>query len=272
MIARFEPARRSVAGAAVLLMLAAAPAPAPGQGPAFLREAYPARVTDPVVVARGRALYIEYGCSFCHGEDTRGAAGGPSLLRSGLVQRDARGETIAGVVRNGVPNTTMVGFPLTERQVADIAEFLHSFELNSRDPARMRPESIVTGDARAGRRYFARQCAGCHSADRDLRGIAARFPDPRELQQHWLMPREAPPITAQVTTVDGERVAGRLARLDEFIVSLALDDGTTRTFKREGDVPRVEISDPLARHKSLLPEYTDSDIHDVTAYLVALTE
>jgi len=37
-----------------------------------------------------------------------------------------------------------------------------------------------------------------------------------------------------------------------------------------GDVPRVEIRDPLAAHKEMLQTYTDSDIHNVTAYLVTL--
>lgn len=256
----------------LVLAIACVTGAAHAQTPDFVLQAYPPRTTDPAAVARGRALYIEYGCSFCHGEDTRGAAGGPSLLRSGLVQRDQRGETIADVVRNGVPNTTMVGFPLSGEQVADIAEFLHSFELSSRDPARVRPESIVTGNARAGRRYFDTRCGDCHSATADLRGIASRFPDPRALQQHWLMPRSAPPVTVQVTTRDGARVAGELRRIDEFIVSLELEDGSPRTFKRVGDEPVVEIHDPLARHKSLLPEYSDSDIHNVTAYLVTLVD
>jgi cytochrome c oxidase cbb3-type subunit 3 len=35
-------------------------------------------------------------------------------------------------------------------------------------------------------------------------------------------------------------------------------------------VPGVEIKDPRDAHRSLLPAYTDKDIHDVTAYLVTL--
>jgi cytochrome c oxidase cbb3-type subunit 3 len=30
------------------------------------------------------------------------------------------------------------------------------------------------------------------------------------------------------------------------------------------------INDPLQAHRDLLPQYTDADIHDVTAYLVTL--
>jgi cytochrome c oxidase cbb3-type subunit III len=243
---------------------------AAAQPPAFLINAYPKREVDPEAVARGGALYEEYACSFCHGPDTRGAAGGPSLLRSQLVQRDEAGETIGEVIRNGRPGTTMAAFPLTSAQISDIAEFLHSFELSSRDPARMRPETIVTGNPRAGRRYFDRHCSSCHSVEGDLAGIGSRYADPRELQQTWLMPSDAPPVRATITTAAGERVAGTLARIDEFIISLTLDDETTRTFQRAGDEPKVDLDDPLAGHKALLPRYEDSDIHDVTAYLVTI--
>jgi len=34
--------------------------------------------------------------------------------------------------------------------------------------------------------------------------------------------------------------------------------------------PKVEIHDPLAPHKDLLRTYSDTDIHNLTAYLVTL--
>jgi cytochrome c oxidase cbb3-type subunit 3 len=241
--------------------------PAP---PAFLQGAYPARATNPEAVARGKALYDAYGCAFCHGADTRGGNQGPSLLRSQLVQRDQAGETIGPVIRSGVPNTTMVGFGLEPEQIADVAEFLHSFTLDSRDPARERPTSIVTGNPRAGRRYFNAHCAECHSVTEDLRAIATRYADAVELQTNWLMPRNPPPTRVRVTAPGGQVVEGNLARIDEFVVSVTLDDGTQRSFERAGSVPQVEVQDPLAAHKALLPMYTDPDIHDVTAYLVTL--
>jgi cytochrome c oxidase cbb3-type subunit 3 len=77
-------------------------------------------------------------------------------------------------------------------------------------------------------------------------------------------------VTATVTTPDGQRVEGRLDRIDDFIVTLTPADGIQRTFRRNGDTPKVEINDPLDGHKKLLVQYTDKDIHDVTAYLVTL--
>ena len=45
---------------------------------------------------------------------------------------------------------------------------------------------------------------------------------------------------------------------------------SSRSFRRNGDVPKVEVSDPLEPTRKLLSEYTDKDMHNVTAYLVTL--
>ena len=78
-----------------------------------------------------------------------------------------------------------------------------------------------------------------------------------------------PPTTVTVTLASG-KVEGRLVRIDDFDVTLANADGTQRTFRRDGDIPKVEVHDPLQPHKDLLPVYTDKNIHDVTAFLVTL--
>jgi len=260
--------------------------PPPGQGGrrGGAAAAFPERLpADPAVIERGKGIY-SVNCQFCHGADTRGGDGGPSLLRSQLVQDDQHGELVAEVVQNGRP-PRMPGFNLTTDQVAEVAAFLHSFTIDSRDPARVRPASIVTGDATAGQRYFTAKCASCHSPTGDLKGIASKFPDPRELQQWWLLPggdgrgrgaatpapSAAPPVTATVTLPSGEKYEGRLVRLDEFTVSVAETDGTTRSFRRDSDtIPKVDVHDPLKPHRELLGGYTDKDIHDVTAYLASL--
>jgi cytochrome c oxidase cbb3-type subunit 3 len=73
-----------------------------------------------------------------------------------------------------------------------------------------------------------------------------------------------------VTLPSGEKVEGRLVRIDDFLVTLGLADGTTRTFRRDGDALKVDVRDPLKMHRDLLAVYTDKDLHDVTAYLVTL--
>jgi len=272
--------KRAMSAACILLVAALggragmaqtpqAPAPAP------VREDYPQRApADPAVIERGKALYVA-NCAFCHGQDARGGNnGGPNLLRSQLVLSDQRGELIATVVQNGRPGTAMVPINLSSAQIADIAEFIHSFRVGGYDISRETPQSIVVGDARAGERVFQSRCATCHSISGDLKGIAAKFGDARELQQAWLMPSAAGAasraMTVSVTLRSGQKVEGRLLRIDDFIVTLALADGTQRTFARDGDAPKVEIHDPLQPHRDLLPKYSDDEIHDVTAFLVTL--
>ena len=73
-----------------------------------------------------------------------------------------------------------------------------------------------------------------------------------------------------MTSPTGEKVEGRLLRIDDFLVSLLQEDGSVRSFRRDGDLPKVEIKDPLEGHRKLLGVYTDKNMHDVTAYMVTL--
>jgi cytochrome c oxidase cbb3-type subunit 3 len=259
---------------------------APQAPPQALRArpaAFPTRPpADPAALARGRALY-GVNCNFCHGSDARGGEGGPNLLRSQLVLNDKSGELIAPVVQNGRMDQGMPKFPLSLAQVSDIAAYIHDFKVGGYDISRMQPPSILVGDAAAGKTYFQTTCASCHSVTGDLRGIGAKITDAKLLQDTFIMPGgggnfrpstgpslKVPPTTATVTLESGEKVEGRLDRIDDFTVTLKLPDGTEQSFRRDGDNPRVDVHDPLQPHKELLPRYTDQDIHNLTAYLVTL--
>jgi mono/diheme cytochrome c family protein len=255
------------------------PAGAAPNPPRPRREDFPSRPpADAALVERGKALY-SVNCGFCHGSDARGGATGPSLLRSQLVLNDKNGELMAPIIQNGLPEKGMPKIELTMAQIADIAAFVHSFRVGGYDLSRNRPPSIVVGDAKAGEAYFSQKCASCHSVTGDLQGFAAKFPEPRALQQRWLMPRgggrfgggqpPAFPMTVTVTLASGQKVEGRLARIDDFVVSLTEAGGGLRTFRRTADT-KVDVKDPLQPHIDLLPMYTDKDIHNVTAYLVTL--
>lgn len=245
------------------------------------RNAYPDRPAgDPAAIDRGRALY-SVNCAFCHGVDTRGGDSGPSLLRSGLVLDDRNGELMAPVIQNGRTDRGMPKFNFTPDQIADVAAFVHTFRAAGYDESRRKPPSILVGDAAAGKTYFDAKCGTCHSASGDLKGVAGRIADEKLLQQTFLMPGTgggrgaaapvtAPPVTAAVTLASGERVEGRVERMDDFTVSIVTADGGHRTFSTEGNAARVEVKDPLQGHRNLLTVYTDRDIHNVTAYLWTL--
>jgi mono/diheme cytochrome c family protein len=259
------------------------PVAVPATVPRVRPAAYPTRPpADPAALARGRSLY-GVNCNFCHGSDARGGEGGPNLLRSELVLNDKSGELIAPVVQNGRIDQGMPKFPLTLAQISDIAAYIHDFKVGGYDISRMVPPSILVGDAKAGAAYFQAACASCHSVTGDLKGFGARFSDPKLLQNTFIMPGggggfrprggpelNVPPTTVTVTPSSGDKVTGRLVRIDDFIVILSLPDGNERSFRRDGDTPRVEVHDPLQPHKDLLSKYTDRDIHNLTSYLVTL--
>ena len=279
------------AGALVAAAVVSAQTPSPSapaaqgtpQSPRVItsfRESFPTRPpADPAAVERGKTLY-GVNCAFCHGADTRGGDSGPSLLRAGTVLDDQKGELIGPVVLNGRTDKGMPKFSFTMAQVEDVATFIHTFRAAGYDDSRMTPPSILVGNATAGATFFAAKCASCHSPTGDLRGFGAKFTDAKLLQQSWLMPGsggrlaalmvKVPPTTVTVTLPSGEKVEGELDRLDDFLVSLTQADGTHRSFRTEGDTPKVEIKDPLQPHKDLLRVYKDADIHNVTAYLVTL--
>ena len=170
--------------------------------------------------------------------------------------------------------------------VKAIATYIHSVHATMRgqgSPPAGPPVvlNILVGDAAAGQAYFKTHCSTCHSPAGDLQGLASRVADPTQLQNLWVAGgrggRGGPPnaqdrrqVRATVTLASGQKVEGRLDRIDDFLVVLTTPEGFQRSFGRTGEVPIVEVRDPLERHRQLLGVYTDRDIHDVTAYLVTL--
>jgi cytochrome c oxidase cbb3-type subunit 3 len=258
-----------------------------GRGTTFPAQQRPPG--DPAVIARGKGLY-DVTCAACHGMDLRGGQlGGVNLLRSQLVLSDQAGELIYPVVRDGRIDKGMPPLPLPEPDVKAIAEYIHSVAAAAPGqgaPPRGEPPvlNILVGDPKAGEAFFTATCTKCHSASGDLKGIATRVPDAKALQNLWVSggggrggrggggrgASAARTVTVAVTLPAGQKVEGRLVRIDDFLVTLAEADGTIRTFRRAGAVPRVEIRDPLAPHRALLATYTDKNMHDVTAFLATL--
>jgi cytochrome c oxidase cbb3-type subunit III len=247
---------------------------------------------DPAVIARGNGLYGVY-CRACHGADLRGGdQGGPNLLRSPIVLNDQAGELLLPIVQNGQRGTgVMPPIPLMPDDVRAVAEYIHSVAATMRGQGSPPPGAaplvnVLVGDTVKGQAYFTAKCGSCHSVSADLSGIASRVPDPIALQNYWLSaggglgrggrggPGASGPlrrdVMVTVTPTTGVKVQGALVRLDDFYVVVRLEDGTERSFSRVGEVPLVEVRDPYEPHRKLLPTYSDSDIHDVTAYLMTL--
>lgn len=238
---------------------------------------------DPAQLARGKTLY-GVNCQGCHGEDLRGGdLGGPNLLRSQLALSDQDGELIYPIIMGSRQESGMPAVPMSQADGKAVSAYIRSVlatigRQGMPPSAGKAPTTILAGNAKAGKVYFDSKCASCHSADGDLKGLASKISDPKDLQNTWVAgggrgPRGGPgarSATVTVTLPSGERLEGRLVRIDDFLVTVALADGTARTIRRDGDAVKVEVNDPLKAHRELLAVYSDKDMHDVTAYLVTL--
>lgn len=265
---------------------APAPAPTPGAAAAAALPRYPLRPpADPALVEKGHGIY-SVNCSFCHGGNAKGGETGPSLVRSEIVLNDKAGELIGEVTARGVLEKGMPKFEFSADELKAIAAFIHSFPVGEAARAGTTLNSVV-GNAKAGAAYFngAGKCTQCHSATGDLAKVGAKY-TPKNLQTAMLMggirtPTGlqaftasavliAPGTTVTVTPASGPALSGKLDRIDEFTVSLTDASGISRTIRREGAEPRVEIKDPVRVHTDMLRRYKDVEIQNLTAYLVTL--
>jgi mono/diheme cytochrome c family protein len=236
---------------------------------------------DAAVVDRGGKLFAA-NCASCHGATAKGIGGkGPDLVRSLYVLDDEKGILLTPVMRDGRPEKGMPKSTLTDAQILDVAAWLRVQSYGAGHRTTYSFLDVLTGDAKKGEAYFngAGKCNTCHSPTGDLAGIAGRY-TPQALQTRWIQPRggrggrggnpSRAQITVTVTTSDGKTVSGNLDRIDDFTVALHDSSGAYRSFARNGDVPKVVVTDPLKAHTDMLHTYTDADIHNVTAYLVTL--
>jgi cytochrome c oxidase cbb3-type subunit III len=271
----------------------APPAGRGGQGRGGEPPVFPAQQRppgDPVLIERGKALFT-VNCVACHGSDLRGGVtGGPNLLRSQVVLADEHGEQIIPIVHGARAERGMPALPLPDDDVIAIAEYIHSVLATAQHQGAPPPSAApipnaIVGDAAAGQVYFNAKCSSCHSPAGDLQGVGSRVPEGKALQNLWIsggtsggggrrgrgagsMEGKVPAATA--TLPGGERLAGPIVRMDNFLLTVRQADGTLRTIRRDDARIRIEIKDPLDAHRQLLGIVTDKDMHDVTAYLATL--
>jgi len=236
------------------------------------------------VLARGKALY-ETNCASCHAADLRGvlAKKGPNLLRSTETFSDKKGELIAASLLKHNPPVN-----LPETDTVAISEYMHSVQATmggqgsppGRNPVGL-IYNVLVGDAKAGEAAFGKFCASCHSVTGDLKGIGAKYEDPKELQGAWVAGRTGgfgfgrggAGQQATVTMANGQKLEGRLIRRDDFLVVLMLPDGTRKSIERDNGVPKVDVKDPQEAHKKMILVMDDPDdknMHDITAYLASI--
>ena len=225
-------------------------------------------VPDTAAAKRGAPVYAA-NCAACHGPEARGGIG-PSLIYSNQVLDDDHGEKLVGFLKAGRPEQGMPSFADSDqKELIDIAEFLHlQVEAYANRGTYENKNDILTGDVRLGAAYFAINCAACHSATGDLKGIGARL-RPLDLQRNLIVPtRDEHPsraVRATVTSAAG-MITGRVGRLDDFEVVVIDDAGVSHTVTRKSGVG-VAVQDPLQWHKEFAFRLKDREMTDLTTYL-----
>jgi cytochrome c oxidase cbb3-type subunit 3 len=226
----------------------------------------------------------------------RGAAGGINLVRNQMTMDDQNGELIGKFLQSPHASGKASKMDLAADQVHDLAIYMHTF-MNYRTiviPPDINGAILAVGNAKAGEAYFngsVGKCSTCHSVTGDLKGLGSKYPEPRTLQNTIVSggggggrggggrggggaaagdTASRRTVTVTVTMPNGQKYEGRQISRDDFLITLADADGTERTIRRDGDVPKVEVHDPMKFHRDLLAIYTDEDIHNLTAYLVTV--
>jgi cytochrome c oxidase cbb3-type subunit 3 len=237
------------------------------------------------ILARGKALY-DANCASCHAADMRGvlAKNGPNLLRSTETFSDKDGEMIGASLARHNP---VVNLPQTDTSA--IAGYIHSIQATmgaqgsppGRNPVGL-TYNVLVGDPKAGEVAFGKLCSSCHSVTGDLKGIGAKYDDPKTLQGNWVSGSAGGGggrggggggQEATVTLANGQKITGRLVRKDDFLIVLTLPDGSRKSFVRDNMVPSVEVKDPQEAHKKMILVMDDPDnktMHDITAYLATI--
>lgn len=260
---------------------------AAGSGPEDIR-AFPS--FDMAAVSRGAQVFSAQ-CASCHGADARGGTNltAVDLIVSPLVLDDVAGRELGEFLKVGRPEKNMPKFNLEDTQVSDLAQWLHY--TISKDTIRgfyTRP-NVFPGDPKAGEAFFngpVGKCSTCHSVTGDLKGVAAKYNHDNPSMLAAIISGGSrfgrggrggggaggttqPPtaITATVTLASGEKAVGYPTLVDDFVVEIRLPSGQTRTWLREGEWPKVTITNPLQAHVDLVLKYTDADLHNLAAYL-----
>jgi cytochrome c oxidase cbb3-type subunit 3 len=234
------------------------------EGNAAKPKSYPV-----ALVQSGDALF-QQNCSFCHGRNAGGGAGGTDLRGSKLVTEDVEGDKIGAVVRSGRAEKGMPHFDFSDQQIASLMAFIHTQQNNALTWGRRSVEvsDLQTGNVEAGRQYFngVGGCANCHSPTGDLAGIASRY-EGLALEQQMLYPKDAK-SKVTVTLASGQSIKGALAYLDEFTVGMIDRTGAYRSWRTSG--VKYIVDAPVSAHVELLGKYTDDDVHNLIAYLQTL--
>lgn len=140
------------------------------------------KLSDPVL-QHDKEIFVLNGCAYCHGVDLKVRNGeAADLMHSAVVAADVDGNLLAPLLRAGIPQTAKLSpmpqfSDLSNQEIADIVQWIHYARQDGRyKELAAQGEQTPTGDAGAGKIYFDKNCAACHSKVGNLAGVIAKYP------------------------------------------------------------------------------------------------
>jgi cytochrome c oxidase cbb3-type subunit 3 len=220
---------------------------------------------------RGEPLFRR-SCAFCHGAQARGGTGS-NLITSDEVLGDDHGEHLVPFLKKGQPENGMPAFAsMSDDQLRDITEFLHLLVEDVANRGTYHVLNILVGNAAEGKAYVTGHCMSCHTT-KTFAHIANQFRSAEQLQRGWIWPTRnvdsSLSVTATVKTSDGRVTVGRVTQVSDFRITLVDSVGQMHVIDLKPGI-EVQINDPLKAHQDLIMSLTNSDMHNVTAYLETL--
>ena len=255
--------------------------------PLFAQHAF-----TPEEIADGGRLF-QSNCTGCHG--TGGDLVPGVALMSGKFRRASSDDEAVGIIRKGIPGTSMQAFNFSDQQAGMIVAYLKSFTA-APPPSANAP---ALGDSARGKQLFEGKgnCQSCHRVgenggrtgpDLSAAGLPrpplSRFvgfigtpppaPTPAtivaQLQRDLNEPdAEVAPANRTFRAVhrDGSTVTGRLLNLDPFTVQLFDSKERLITLQRSDLREFGPLKSPMPSYRDRL---TTQEMSDLLAYLFSL--
>jgi putative heme-binding domain-containing protein len=222
--------------------------------------------TDEAAIRIGSVLFAAR-CSDCHGPDAKGKLG------PDLTQRWARGDSdegAFGIIRNGVPGTSMPPSIAPDNELWAIVAYLRSISVM--------PPLVTRGDAGRGRSLFASECSSCHQVQGSGGALAPDLTSVGSTRSRAALTAALRDPSATVAlgyravtavTRAGERVEGVVKGEDAFSIQVVTVDGELRAFRKR------DLAEIARSTESLMPAYdvnrlSDAALEDLLAYLGTL--
>jgi mono/diheme cytochrome c family protein len=189
------------------------------------------------VLQHDKEIYVLSGCAYCHGVDLKVRNGeAADLLHSAIVAADDNGNLLVPLLRKGIPQTAKLSpmpqfSDLSDLELRDIVQWIHYARQEGHYKELMDAKDAGPGDTAAGKVYFDKTCASCHSVA-DVASAVKKY-DAASVKTHMIRP----------TLLDKAQTWDAGQQLD------------------------AKTAAGRARHQALLENYASQDVANLLAYL-----